>query len=403
MSKNQQPTAEQLAAMAAAKNQQFMALTYGQPIVAHAQNGNQYVPGSTLNFEAPTVAGAYATRLVLRHEIKVNVTKGSGEAKLNAGAPYNFVNNISVNFGNKQITAHPFLAKVFDEMEGYARTTQDAVTGIRKNSIDSLLRQTPTELSEGENIFKFDTTIDLNQLHPASVNGIIPIYGTGTKLSIALNLANSITGSDPLDHVIKTTGDAKVEVSGNVSVHLEFRDHNSMTTREPLSPVLDNIPTVQIVQIPSVTPLTAGTFQHASVKNPYPFAKIISFVIDGNQSDKFASADNITGYTIDKAENSNSSFLRYDETTGGIENYYKEIRSRFGTDLDEGLLVFDATTQNIANVSSKMGQAFLNFTEDGYPAGRLGFKVNKVSTENGITPRVVTFGVILNNRGIVQG
>jgi len=387
----------------AQKNQQFMALSFEQPIKANPNNGVQYAPGSTLNYTAPTVSGAWATKVTLRHKIDVDLDLSApgSTATLNAGAPHNFVNQLNVVFGSKQISVSPAIASIFDKMEGYARDEQHKVKGYKDSAIENLLHKVPSALVDGVNSFVFDTTVSLNAIHEQSVNGIIPLFSTGTQLQVSLNLANSVTGVDPLDNVMKLTNGAVMQsVSGSVEVIVHYRDHNSMTTREALQPVIDGLPTAQIIQVPSVSPLVGGNvYNYADVKNPYPFAKIVSFVIDGKSSAQFFDPANLKGFTIDKAGNTSSSFLRYDETTGGIENYYKDVRMRFGQDIS-GVTVFDATTQNVSNVSSKMGTAMLNLSNDGYPATRLGWKLDSVTSANGITPRVVTFGVILNGGGI---
>jgi hypothetical protein len=164
-----QPTAAELAALQMQKNNQFMSYSFEQAIKANSQNGTVYQPGQTLNFDAPIVAGAYATKITIRHNVTLD-WDGVGTAKLNAAAPHNLVNQMNVSFGNKQITAHPYLAKVLDYMEGYARQEQDDAPGFKLSEIDAMLKSVPTTIVSGENKFKFDTTFDLNQLHPQSVN-----------------------------------------------------------------------------------------------------------------------------------------------------------------------------------------------------------------------------------------
>lgn len=393
----QKPNAQQLAAMQQAQNQQFMALSYEQTIKANAQNGTVFGEGKTLTFDAPIISSAYATKVTLRHNIQMVIAGGS--ATLNAGAPYNLVNKAVVTFGNKQISVNPYVAKMFDRMRGYDRTAQGTASANSRNAvIDGLLNSVPTgTLAAGTYNFKFDTDLELNALHPASVNGLIPIFSGGTKLQVALSLPNSVAGKDPLDNVIAAGAGATVTTTGSVEVIITYRDYSSMATTQPVQPNIAGLPTVQVIEVPSITPLTAGTLQYASFRNPYPFCKLLHICIDGKQSDKFAAADNILSYTLDKAENTSSSFFRFDESNGGMVDYYKGVRSRFGQDMDAGVLVWDATTQNISNVSSKMGNAYLNLAE--YTAARYGVKVASVDATN-ITPRVVTFGVILNKEGI---
>lgn len=398
---NQKLTVEQLKAIQAAKNSQAMSLSYEQVAQANAQNGTGYGAGQQLNFDAPIIQSAHACKVVLRYNLTATIAMGAGSATLNAAAPYNFVQKLSVNFGNKQVDVHPYLSKALDMLEGYNRGVQDKSFGNVSAAVDNLLRKVPTTLVNGANVFQFDVEVPLNALHPQSVQGILPIYSSGTRMQIGVTCASSLSGADPLLHPIKVAGGAAVSsVTGSVQAFVVYRDWQSMTTRQPLEFDLTGLQTAQIIQLPSVQPLTAGTMNYQSIRNPYPFAKIISIVIDGKQSDKFSAADNITALTIEKAENSSSAFKKFGDENGGMVNYYKEIRATYGQDLEDGVLrVLDATTENIQNVSAKTGVGFLNLTNDGFPAGRIGYRVGSVDGTT-ITPRIVSWGVILNPDGI---
>ena len=222
---------------------------------------------------------------------------------------------------------------------------------------------------------------------------------TGTQIQIALTPAPSFVGNDPLDNVISLTGNAVLNsVKGDVEVICYYRTYQSMSMLQPLTPDLTGQPSVQIIKPQEINPLTGGVTNYGRITNPYPFAKWISIVLDGKQADKFASAGNVLSWGIDQAENTSSSFFRYDETTGGMASYYQDVRDKLGQDLDEGVLFFDATINNQADASNRTGDAYLNLTNSGYPAARIGVKVDSVG--NLTTPRVVNFGVILNPAGI---
>ena len=394
----QQPTAEQLRAMQQARNSQFMALTYEQPILANAENGTTYAQGKTLTYSSPIIAGGMACKVVLKYDLNVH-WDGVGSVAINAGGLEQLVQNVTVSFGNKQISMPPVLQRVFDNMEGYARTNQDDVLGFRSTGVESLVHSVPTTIASGDNAVKMSVPIPLNNLHGASINGLIPIYSSGVRLQVALQLPNSVTGQDPIENVLHVQGGGAVTVTGDVKVQIVYRDFNSMSTTEALTADLTGLPTVQIVQLPSVTGITQGAVNYVSFRNPYQFAKLVHFVIDGKQSDKFATESNITQFSYDKAENSNSNFFNYSDATGGMGSYFEEVRRRFGRDQKPGVLEWDATTQNLANVSSKLGTAYLNMTGNGYPAMRAGFRVESVDNTN-ISSRILSFGVLLNPEGI---
>jgi hypothetical protein len=136
------------------------------------------------------------------------------------------------------------------------------------------------------------------------------------------------------------------------------------------------------------------------LSNPYPLVRYAIILIDGQSSSTFCSATNINGYELDQAENTNSAFFRYDQTTGGMSRYYSQVRRTFGQDMPEGVLVFDAPTMNQGNPSNMGGNNFLNLTSAGYPAARWGVNVGTVATGNGITPRAVMYATIINPSGI---
>lgn len=381
------------------QNDMFMQLSYETPILADAQNGNTYqVGGNPLNFNVPIVPGAYLTRLTIRQTLTVNYTPAadSPEATLTAAGELASFQNVVVQFGNKQIEVHPYVAKVLADLAGYNRNETNMPVGLSNPDIQSMLYTSPV-LNTGNNTWQYDVDIPLTLLHPMSVNGILPISGTGTRVQISLQPTASFVGSDPLQNVIDTNG--TVTVTGTVQVVAWYRDWQSMATRTSLSPNLTGMSTVQVIKPQSISPLTAGTPNYMRLTNPYPFVKIINLVIDGQQSSKFvSSASNIELYEIDKAENTSSAFVKYDSTNGGIQNLYKEYRRRYGRDFDSGVVFFDSTSQNTANASNQNGRAYLNLTPNGYPAARQGFQVGQVGTV--CTPRVETWGVIINPLGI---
>lgn len=383
------------------QNGDFMNLTYEQAVKADAQNGNQYsIGGQQINYDVPIIPGAWLTKLTARLNLNVNYTPNATtpNASLTAAGIYAVLQNIEVRFGNKQIEVHPYIMKTLAEIRGYNRTNTNNTLGQQNSDIQALLATSPT-LNSGDNTWKIDIDIPLNILHPMSVNGLLPISGTGTRVQVFLTPASQFVGKDPLYNVVDSNG--TFSVSGTVDCIAWYRDWQSTTTRNPLGPDLTQLSTVQIIKPQQLNPMTAGTPMFKRITNPYPFVKLISVVIDGQQSGKFVSdANNIQLYEVDKAENTSSLFYKYDATNGGIQNYYKRVREQYGQDFDSGVLFFDATGSNTANASNQDGGAYLDLTASGYPAARLGFQLGAVSSANQITPRVETWGVILNPLGI---
>jgi hypothetical protein len=397
----QAASAAQRAAQQQQINNQFMGLSYEQPFAALAQNGTAYVPGQTLNFDCPVIPGGYLTRLILSVNLTVTNTPGTGSIALNAGGIWNVINQINVKFGETQISVHPYAEYVFSLMRGYGRFNGGVgqTDGNQNAGIQSILYSAPS-VASGAQTWKFDIEVPLNSVHPNSVNGILPLGQTGTKCQVQVIPPSSFTGPDPLNNVVALTGNATVSVAGNVTCTAIVRDFKSLATVTPVEPSLDGLATVQTIKPQEINPLTAGSYNFKTLSNPYPLVRYCIIVIDGQSSATFTSPSNIVGYELDQAENTNSAFWRYDQTTGGMARYYAEVRRRFGQDFDSGVIVFDAPTMNQGNPSNMGGNNFLNLTSQGYPAARWGVNVSSVSNANGITPRAVMYATVINPAGI---
>lgn len=393
----QQAAQKKLAAQKA-MNTGFMRYSYEQPIPANAQNGNAY--GQALNFDVPIVAGAFLTRLRVYQNLTVTYTAATAAptVALNACGQEGAVKEVNVTFGNKQITVHPyFVSKVFNRAKGRQSLIFGQVLGTESTAVQGELYSSPA-LAAGANTWKTYYDLPMNLIHPLSVYGILPISGSGTRVQVQVVPAAQFVGPDPLENVVNTNG--TIAVTGTITVVAYYRDNVSMSMINNVQPDLTGLPTAQIIKPQEINPLTAGTMVFKRLSNPYPFVKLASLVIDGQSSATFCSASNITGYEIDKAENSSSAFIRYDATTGGMVNYFADVRERYLQDFDDGVIVWDAPSQNTPDSTLQEGDAYLNLTQNGYPAARLGFQVGAVSTANNITPRVVTYGIILNSQGI---
>lgn len=399
------PTQQQIDAALAAQAQQnlaFMRYSYESFVEANAQNGTAYaIGGPSLNFDVPITPGAYLTRLIIRPHLTVTYTPDATPTfNMTAAGLFALFSNMTLTFGNKQMELPPYIADVLNKMTGYNRQGSNGSFGDSNPDIQGMLAKNFT-LSAGANDVLFDIDLPLNMLHPLSVNGILPISGTGTRVQLRLDPAINWIGKDPLQNVCDTNG--TIAVTGNVEVICVYRDWQSTATRQQLIPNLGGLSTVQVIKPQNISPLTAGTMNFRRITNPYPFLKLINIVIDGQQSGKFvSSASNIVGYEVDKAENTSSAFYRYDPTNGSMSNYYKAVREVYGQDFDSGLLFFDAIGRNTANSSNQDGAAYLDLTANNYPAARQGFQVNTVGNPAAtqITPRVETWGIILNPVGI---
>jgi hypothetical protein len=398
---NQQITQAQLEAMKEHQNAEFMRLSKPQEIRMNSENGKAYQEGRTLTWSSPIVAGAYATEILLEVRAKINFTAGTtGTAGFTAGFPHNLMKKYDISFGNRIQNGVPYIHKVRDLMDSSGQLLKDQATGFKNPEVEAMVRKVPTVLVPGENEVVFQVNMPLNLIHPQTTNGILPIFSSGTRLQLSVQLPQ-VVGKDPLDNAVFVSDDfnGTVEVVGDINAVLCFRDYNSMTTTSAIQPNIEGTQMVQLVELPSITGLTPSVFNTASLKNPYMFTALYSIVIDGKQSDKFSKIDNITGYGLDKQENNSSYFFRYGDDLG-MDTYYRKFRATYNNDLDSGVFGWNASTENQSDPANKLGSAFLNLSGSGYTASRINFRVNSVGENTGIASRVLTYGVLINPAGI---
>jgi hypothetical protein len=393
-----QQAAIKAAQIQAAQNTTFMDYSIEKPVLADAQNGTTY-NGNTLNFNVPILKGAWATKLTVINNLNITYTPaGSGPfITVNAGGAYNFHRELDVTFGNEQVTLHPYFAKPLTQMHGFLHPNSGQNIGNSNADVQNQLWNTPT-ITSGANTWVTSYDVDLNALHPRSVFGMLPAGQSGTRIQVSTIPCQQVVGVDPLQNVFNTNG--TIVVTGTTTVIAWYRDNLSPATFQSLQPDLTGLPTVQIIKPQEINPLTAGTFLYKRIENPYPFARLISVVIDGNSSSTFCTATNLQGYEVDTAENTSSQLFQYSPGGVPMSMYYKKQRGIYGQDFDDGVVVYDALAMNQSIANLREGRAYLNLTQSGHPAARLGFQVGSVGGVTGITPRVVTYGVIQNPDGI---
>jgi hypothetical protein len=396
--------AQQAKAIQAQKNRDFMRLSTVQPIAANAQNGTTYANGQLMNFDVPIVAGAFVEKVRVHYNVSyTNTPGGTPGLAYTAAGPLALFNDVSVLFGNKQVTMHPYMTKILAQTRGYNRTPFGSVIGNNQAGIQNAL-YSQAAIASGANTMKGYFDVPLTMVHPSSPYGLIPIGSSGTRMQVQLQTATNMVGQDPLNYPLALTSLSATNVvsavTGTVTVVIYYRDFKSFVTPQALECDLTGLPTAQAIRMRDINPISAGSLQFSSLTNPYPFVKIASIVIDGGSVTKFADAANIQAFRIDGAENTSSALRVYDQSTGGINQYYARNREIYGQDLDEGVLLFDANAENSTDASNQEGESWMNVSSSGFPASRLGFQLGTTSTALNIVPRVVTMGCIINPVGI---
>lgn len=380
-------------------NSQYMRKTFRQYAKMNNQSTNNYSTGTTYQWDAPIVAGAWAEELVFKFNLSVDYTPAatSPTASLNAVGYDAAFTEIQVLYGNRLITVHPYILSVLRRMKGYNRTSYRDVLGAQSSAVQGILYSPPT-LNSGNNNWVFQYSLRLNDLYEDDVAGILPMFSAGTRLQVVAQSPSSWVGSDPMNNVLSTNGG--VTVTGTVELDVVYRDYRSTADRGQYLPQMTGIPSVGIAKLQEINPLTAGSRVFQRLSSPYNFSRLISILIDGTSSQNLMTLSNLEAIELDAAESTNSAMVLYDSTNGTVSNYLREIRSVYGQDFGDGTIIFrDAVaTSGQSNSSNQHGSTWLNGTSTGYPAFRIGVQAANVGTV--CTPRLVTYGQYLDPAGI---
>ena len=393
-----------------AQNAQYMGYSLRQPNPGDAQNSTSFMVGNSpnrSNWYAPTIAD-YCDEIEIKCSLAVDYTANatSPVISLNAGAPWNSIYSVTITYGNPILQVNPYLFTIAAMMQGKLAMPPGQIIsgGYVDADVQAMMYTTPT-INAGTNNWLFSIRIPMTMLHPELVNGLIPLGGTGTKLEVSIQSNPSFVGVDPLNNVISTNG--TIAVTGTYSVTFWTRGADSPSFTNAVGPQVITpylYPYPMIIQPASLNPLTAGSKMGKTLSIPYQVFKLINIVIDGNQSDKFASASNLQAFELDKADSDKAVLFRYDLTDSSasepMTNYFRKIRDNYHQDLPPGVLVYDPIVENVVNADNLNGDAYLNLTASGYPAARQRFQVGSVGAISGITPRVETFAYILNDAGL---
>lgn len=415
------PKGQQAAAQAAVAQEQQKALVRANrnfmrkalervaacPLASGAGFQATYVPGQTLIFNFPTVGSAYAKGLLITYNLSITPATGTGAAyAANAGAPWNIFSEIDVNYNGAQIKTHPIVLKYMDMLKGFSRgQMNDVVAGNKVTSIETQIVGT-TPLTVGSaNTWQGKMYIPLNALGEDTVPGILPMMGVGNQAQIKLTCPSSFLGADPLLFPVATTAGtgAAIAVANTslVNIDVVYLDGSNMDSNVGLALSLGGEPTLQYFWDTPLSPLPQGLLQRQHISTLLEHWYVISIVIDGLQSTKFASVTNLAQFELSPDSVGQNKFMSYNVANNiSVYDYYDRFRRMTGQDLDEGVLVWVAApTRGVIDSDNRTGMQVLNMRDGGFPATTHGYLVNSVSSAN-FTPRVETFLISMNYDGL---
>jgi hypothetical protein len=370
-----------------------------------------YGVSSSLLYNFPTAAGAFASELVIT--LNLTVTPATGTAAtyaLNAAAPWSLIQEIQILYNGMQARIRPYILRVFDQMRGYARMAPigSQTGGGNLNSIaaiqTALNSGTPFTVGSG-NVWNLVFRVPLNALHQMAGEGMLPIQGSGTKPQVNIITATALLGTDPLLNLAAATGGSgnAVTAVGTVKCEIAYYDGTNMGGPNPLSFFLDGLGTVQWIFETPLTPLSAGTMQRQRIAALLQHYYVISIVIDAQQSTAFSTVGNFVNLELDQDSVGQNRFFAYGQSNNvSIYDFFENIRRTLGQDLDNGVIPWVAAeVLNTEDADNRMGTQILNMTAGGWTDVHHAYQLTAVGGVGTITPRVETYLISLNPAGLV--
>ena len=401
-----------------ASNYAFLLGAYRKKAVCPPASGagvNQaYVAGQTLIYDVPTANGAFLDSILVECNLTVNPATGAGAAyALTASAPYSLIDSITIEYNGIQARLRPILLKWLAQLQGYERSQPSQVnSGQTVSWLQNTIWGAPFNLIPAtNNVWKFWFRLPL-RMFPRSVAGMLPIMADSTKCQIKLQLASAalgatVNGADPILNAVAATAGTgiAVTVGGTIAVVAEYRDGSTYFSTSPLACDLNGEPTVQYYIDSQLNPLTPGTILRKRLDTKLPHLYVISVVIDGQQSTKFAANSNIQAIELDQDFNGQNAFMRAGTNGSNIstEHFFEEFQDMFmGQSLDEGVIPWIPGPGYLGtNPDNLEGASYLNMGPGGWTDASYGLQVGAV-TNTAITPRVETYEVSLNPLGLVR-
>lgn len=417
---NQLPPDQQQSARAAwdasriSMNREYMKRTIRHLAIAPQASGGAvtqpFANGQMLSYLVQSANNAFLEGLRFRLVLTVTPATGtSATYQLNAGAPLNVIDSIQLLYNGTQLNIRPFIRNELKLMSGYAITGEPSGPLGGNLGIDTYIDQFETlntyPITAGAgNTWNLEFRLPLNALHPQDARGLLPIMAPGTDVLINVMCCGAPMGPDPILSPLSTTGGtgAAVTITGTIQCIAEYRD--GKTLQGPILQGLDilDMGTVQYVRDNNLNNLVAGIVMRQKIAQVNHLFYVISVLVDGQQSNKFASTSNIQVMELDMDAVGTNVFWKYGTGTNiDVREFWVDLQQDIGQDLPEGIIPWvRAPIMNTADASNLDGTAFLNTTPSGWTDVHYGIQVGAVGAVSGINPRVETFIVMVNTAGL---
>jgi|SRR5579885_1316034 hypothetical protein len=395
-------------------NRQFMQKSIRKlapcPNASGAGYSQTYAPGATLVWDLPVIAGGVAAELLIVYNVLVNPATGTGAAyAANASAPYSLFQEVDVTYNGTQVRTLAYFLKLMSMLRGFQRSGPGLV--IAGQSLTNVQNYTNTgaPLTVGSNnTWAGVLRIPLNAIAKDDFRGVLPINAQGTKPQLKVQCAQQLLGPDPLLCPIATTGGSGAAITiaagSTVKAYVEYLDGTTYDSLQNLGLNLTGQPTVQYAWDQSLNPLSANLIQRQRIVSLKRHAYVVSIIIDGQQSTKFATIPNILGLQLAMDDSGQNAFKAVGlQTNTDVQLYFEQLRQLLGQDLDEGVILWvGGPLDGVQNPSSHLGPKLLDMTPGHWTAATHAYQVSAVGGVTGITPRVETFVVYINDGGFAS-
>ncbi len=415
---NQQSAAAQAyQAYQVSMNRSYMKNTLRKLAVCPQSSGGalsqSYSVGQVLNFTVPSANNAFTEGIIVRMVLSVTLATGTSAAyAANAAWPLNLIDNILVTYNGTQHRFRPYILKYLSQLMGYLNSPVPYQV-IAGQSVSNTQNYLDTAINFGttgsaQNLY-IEFYVPFNALHPQDARGLLPTMGGETVPQIAIQCASQLLGVDPILNPVAETGGSggAVTVTGTVAVYGVYRDGTSYMG--PISQALDlsGMGTCQYtIDIP-LNNLLSGTVYRQKVSILDKLYYVLSTIVDGNQSNKFAANSNLQVLEADKDSVGSSTFWKYGIGTNlSVNEYFAQFRAPFGSmpigqDLDEGIIPWVAAPAYMEpDVANLGGTMYLDTSLSGWTDFHYGVQVSSVGGVSGINPRVETHIILINSQGL---
>lgn len=378
------------------------------PPASGAGTNQSYSAGSTLIYDVPTANGAFLESIIFICALTVTLGGTGGSFAVNAGAPLTLFDNVEVTYNGTQAKTKPFILRYLEMERGYGRDiASKVVAGTSVTTLQNAFYSTFPTVT-GANTWNFYFPMRLRMI-PHSAAGMLPIMGDSTKAQIKLVCASNPLGVDPILNTVAQTGvtSPTLSVSGTVQAVAVFTDGTTYLSRNPLSLDLTDEPTCQMFIDRQLNPLSANLMNRTRIDTKLRHYYMISVIVDGQQSTKFAALTNIAGLELDEDSVGQNKLMSVGSGSSNLPLYLRDYmhRNDIGQDVDEGVIVWvNGPGSNALSSDNRDALGILNMMgADGWTDANIGVQVNAVGAVAGITPRVETFLVSLNPAGFRRG